>query len=223
MGAHDEVDECKQFDLRYSRSMEVGRLLCLAQAQRIRDAIPGPTPWNSRWRMTREEGARKNVLILSRAMLHTLPSHTPPHPSSHKAINMAGIAQSILTSIPGVDPRISQRSQTFSGLNDGPASTAARIAGKALSPADVHMNLTPHADADDLTCLFHSSSLLPGYPRSFVDQSHLPYSTQVSFRSRTPRTALPFTRRTLDRSFLIMGMSCSHACFERRRGKPDLN
>lgn len=34
-----------------------------------------------------------------------------------------------LTKIPGVDPRVGQRTQFFSGLNDGPASTAARIAG----------------------------------------------------------------------------------------------
>lgn len=34
-----------------------------------------------------------------------------------------------LTKVPGVDPRPVQRSQFFSGLNDGPAGTASRIAG----------------------------------------------------------------------------------------------
>jgi catalase len=39
------------------------------------------------------------------------------------------LIQDTLTKIPGVDPRVAQRSQFFSGLNDGPAHTAARIAG----------------------------------------------------------------------------------------------
>jgi hypothetical protein len=38
------------------------------------------------------------------------------------------IAQT-LKNIPGVDPRVAQRSQAFSALNDGPAETAARLAG----------------------------------------------------------------------------------------------
>ena len=35
----------------------------------------------------------------------------------------------VLTKVPGVDPRVNQRMQFFSGLNEGPANTAARIAG----------------------------------------------------------------------------------------------
>ncbi|CED83116.1 catalase [Phaffia rhodozyma] len=42
---------------------------------------------------------------------------------------MTDFAKSILSNIPGADPRPTQRSQTFSGLNDGPAMTASRIAG----------------------------------------------------------------------------------------------
>lgn len=42
---------------------------------------------------------------------------------------MASFIQNTLEAIPGVDPRPVQRSQFFSGLNDGPAHTAARIAG----------------------------------------------------------------------------------------------
>jgi catalase len=42
---------------------------------------------------------------------------------------MADFIKDTLTALPGVDPRIGQRSSTFSGLNDGPAATAARIAG----------------------------------------------------------------------------------------------
>ena len=42
---------------------------------------------------------------------------------------MAQMMQDVLQSIPGVDPRVSQRSQAFSGMNEGPAAHAARIAG----------------------------------------------------------------------------------------------
>ncbi|KAL7422106.1 hypothetical protein Q5752_002749 [Cryptotrichosporon argae] len=42
---------------------------------------------------------------------------------------MAQFIQETLEKIPGVDPRPAQRAQFFSGLNDGPAHTAARIAG----------------------------------------------------------------------------------------------
>ena len=41
----------------------------------------------------------------------------------------ANIIEQTLAKVPGVDPRVNQRMQFFSGLNDGPASTAARIAG----------------------------------------------------------------------------------------------
>jgi catalase len=51
---------------------------------------------------------------------------------------MTSFIQDTLAKIPGVDPRIAQRSQFFSGLNDGPAATAARIAG-----------LTQRSDAKD--------------------------------------------------------------------------
>ncbi|KAI0071334.1 catalase [Panus rudis PR-1116 ss-1] len=42
---------------------------------------------------------------------------------------MTSFIQETLAKIPGVDPRVMQRSQFFSGMNDGPASTAARLAG----------------------------------------------------------------------------------------------
>ncbi|KAG8724555.1 hypothetical protein FRC09_017264 [Ceratobasidium sp. 395] len=42
---------------------------------------------------------------------------------------MSSFIQDTLSKVPGVDPRVLQRSQTFSGLNDGPAATAARLAG----------------------------------------------------------------------------------------------
>ncbi len=42
---------------------------------------------------------------------------------------MASLVKEALTAIPGVDPRPEQRAQFFSGLNDGPAATASRIAG----------------------------------------------------------------------------------------------
>jgi catalase len=42
---------------------------------------------------------------------------------------MAAFIQDTLEKIPGVDPRPLQRGQFFSGLNDGPAETASRIAG----------------------------------------------------------------------------------------------
>jgi catalase len=46
---------------------------------------------------------------------------------------MAAFIQDTLTKIPGVDPRPVQRSQFFSGLNEGPAETASRIAGMVSS------------------------------------------------------------------------------------------
>lgn len=46
---------------------------------------------------------------------------------------MTSFIQDTLAKIPGVDPRVSQRMQFFSGLNDGPAKTAARIAGLVQS------------------------------------------------------------------------------------------
>ncbi|WRT66017.1 uncharacterized protein IL334_002968 [Kwoniella shivajii] len=42
---------------------------------------------------------------------------------------MASFIQDTLEKIPGVDPRPLQRAQFFSGLNEGPAATASRIAG----------------------------------------------------------------------------------------------
>lgn len=42
---------------------------------------------------------------------------------------MAAFIQDTLTKIPGVDPRPMQRAQFFSGMNEGPAATASRIAG----------------------------------------------------------------------------------------------
>jgi catalase len=42
---------------------------------------------------------------------------------------MAQFIQNTLEAIPGLDPRPVQRSQHFSGMNEGPANTAARIAG----------------------------------------------------------------------------------------------
>ncbi|KAJ9102603.1 hypothetical protein QFC21_003004 [Naganishia friedmannii] len=42
---------------------------------------------------------------------------------------MAQFIAQTLEKIPGVDPRVAQRSQAFSALNDGPAETAARLAG----------------------------------------------------------------------------------------------
>ncbi|KAG8789408.1 hypothetical protein FRC12_013556 [Ceratobasidium sp. 428] len=42
---------------------------------------------------------------------------------------MTSFIQDTLSKIPGVDPRVLQRSQNFSGLNNGPAATAARLAG----------------------------------------------------------------------------------------------
>jgi catalase len=42
---------------------------------------------------------------------------------------MAQFIADTLKHVPGVDPRAAQRSQAFSGLNDGPAETAARLAG----------------------------------------------------------------------------------------------
>lgn len=42
---------------------------------------------------------------------------------------MASFLQETLEKIPGVDPRPLQRSQFFSGMNEGPAATASRLAG----------------------------------------------------------------------------------------------
>lgn len=42
---------------------------------------------------------------------------------------MASYIQEALTHVPGVDPRPLQRTQFFSGMNEGPAATASRIAG----------------------------------------------------------------------------------------------
>lgn len=69
------------------------------------------------------------------------------------------IAQT-LKNIPGVDPRLAQRAQAFSGLNDGPAETAARLAGlvqkddaKDDSPLSVLIrSLCVYAVADGLSC-----------------------------------------------------------------------
>ena len=70
---------------------------------------------------------------------------------------MASFIQDTLTKVPGVDPRPSQRSQFFSGLNDGPAATASRIAG-----------LVQHGDAKDDSPYYTSNfgQLLPdsGHP-----------------------------------------------------------
>jgi len=46
---------------------------------------------------------------------------------------MTSLIKDALTAIPGVDPRVGQRTQFFSGMNDGPAATAARIAGLVQS------------------------------------------------------------------------------------------
>ena len=43
---------------------------------------------------------------------------------------MADLAQKALAAIPGVDPRPVQRSQLFSGLNEGPAAHASRLSGQ---------------------------------------------------------------------------------------------
>ncbi|QRV89324.1 catalase [Ceratobasidium sp. AG-Ba] len=42
---------------------------------------------------------------------------------------MTSFIQDTLSKIPGIDPRVLQRNQAFSGLNDGPAATASRLAG----------------------------------------------------------------------------------------------
>jgi len=42
---------------------------------------------------------------------------------------MASIVQKVMEQVPGADPRPSQRMSAFSGMNDGAATTAARIAG----------------------------------------------------------------------------------------------
>ncbi|CAE7156271.1 unnamed protein product [Rhizoctonia solani] len=42
---------------------------------------------------------------------------------------MTSFIQETLSKLPGVDPRVAQRNQAFSGLNDGPAATASRLAG----------------------------------------------------------------------------------------------
>ena len=42
---------------------------------------------------------------------------------------MADFIKDTLEKIPGVDPRVGQRMTTFSGMNNGPAETAARLAG----------------------------------------------------------------------------------------------
>ena len=42
---------------------------------------------------------------------------------------MSNVIEQTLAKVPGLDPRPTQRSQFFSGLNEGPAATAARIAG----------------------------------------------------------------------------------------------
>jgi catalase len=69
----------------------------------------------------------------------------------------AQFVQDALTAIPGVDPRPMQRSQFFSGLNDGPAGTASRIAG-----------LVQKSDAQDNSPYYTSNfgQLLPdsGHP-----------------------------------------------------------
>ena len=69
----------------------------------------------------------------------------------------AQFVQDTLTAIPGVDPRPVQRSQFFSGLNDGPAGTASRIAG-----------LVQKSDAQDNSPYYTSNfgQLLPdsGHP-----------------------------------------------------------
>ncbi|TBU52607.1 catalase [Dichomitus squalens] len=47
---------------------------------------------------------------------------------------MASFIQDTLAQIPGIDPRVNQRMQFFSGMNDGPAKTAARITGVTQEP-----------------------------------------------------------------------------------------
>ena len=46
---------------------------------------------------------------------------------------MAQFIADTLKHVPGVDPRVAQRAQAFQGLNDGPATTAARLAGLTQS------------------------------------------------------------------------------------------
>jgi len=48
---------------------------------------------------------------------------------------MASFVQDALEKIPGVDPRVVQRAETFSGMNQGPAAHAARLAG-LVQPKD---------------------------------------------------------------------------------------
>lgn len=43
---------------------------------------------------------------------------------------MTDLAQKAMAAIPGVDPRPAQRTQLFSGLNEGPAAHASRLAGQ---------------------------------------------------------------------------------------------
>lgn len=42
---------------------------------------------------------------------------------------MADFIKDTMEKIPGVDPRPGQKMTTFSGMNDGPAETASRLAG----------------------------------------------------------------------------------------------
>jgi catalase len=57
-----------------------------------------------------------------------------PHHHHHQhTTTMAQFIQDTLAKVPGVDPRPLQRSQFFSGMNEGPAATASRIAGLVSS------------------------------------------------------------------------------------------
>jgi len=68
------------------------------------------------------------VYIIGPISASSLPSfHSIKHLIA--PVKMANFIQDTLTKVPGVDPRPVQRSQFFSGLNDGPAGTASRIAG----------------------------------------------------------------------------------------------
>jgi hypothetical protein len=109
------------------------------------------------------------IRVSSRHWIHTRrytynPIGLPSHPSSSLTTldkpdtkMAAQFVQDALTAIPGVDPRPMQRSQFFSGLNDGPAGTASRIAG-----------LVQKSDAQDNSPYYTSNfgQLLPdsGHP-----------------------------------------------------------
>lgn len=95
--------------------------------------------------------------------LSCLPPSDAPHPPLAQHLSQDGLASPERrnrrpSKIPGADPRPAQRAQAFSGMNDGPATTASRLTG--LTQKDVARDdASLYTSASGTSSFFRSASL----------------------------------------------------------------